>query len=263
MSLISEVKAKQEQSYDSIVSQVQAQYRDSNIKTLLQGIADIKKKYILKALQSMILDNFSLNTAKGDGLDLWGFLLGLNRYILIDEVSGLAYKMQDDEFRTILMCLYQKSFINANIESVNDFANSVLGDFAEVAVADSTDMKYQIFTFNKRLPNWLTFCLQNKDILPRPACVGVKVQESVYNWFGFAPDDYDALTAPETYNARVEWFKNHIGNFDNSIFKDITSYEDYLKRVEWFKANIGNFDNSIFEKIDSGEFVFGFAPERE
>lgn len=262
MSIISELKEKQAKSYDDIISQVQAQYRDSNIKTLLQGIADIKKKYVLKALQSMILDNFSLNTAKGDGLDLWGFLLGFYRYVLIDEVSGLYYSLKDDEFRTILMCIYQKSFINANIESVNTFANSVFSGISEVTIEDTSDMTYSLI-FNKRLPEWLNFCLQNRDILPRPACVGIKVQESVYNWFGFEPDDSDAATAPETYAARVEWFKQNIGNFENSIFKDITSYEDYLKRLAWFKENIGNFDNSIFEKIDSGEFVFGFAPERE
>ena len=263
MADISEVLKKQAQSYDDIAERVQAQYRGTNIQALIKGIIEIKKKYILKALQSMVLHNFSLNTAKGDGLDLWGFLLGFHRYVLIDEVSGLYYNLKDDEFRTILMCLYQKQFINANIASINDFANSVLGSFAEVSVQDTTDMSYQIFTFNKRLPEWLKFCLENKDILPRPACVGLKVSETTYSWFGFAPDDSDKETNPEAYNARVEWFKQNVGNFNTSIFKDITSWEDYQKRIAWFKENIGNFDNSIFEKVGEGEFVFGFAPERE
>ena len=262
MSVVSDIKAKQEASYDAIISQIQAQYRDSNIKTLLQGIVDIKKKYILKALQSMILDNFSLNTAKGDGLDLWGFLLGFHRYVLIDEVSKLHYILGDDEFRTILMCIYQKSFINANIEAVQNFANSVFADISAVYVKDEQSMHYNL-VFEKNLPNWLSFCLANRDILPRPAGVGIGTKIAAYLFFGFAPDDSDQTSAPETYAARLAWFKENVGNFDNAIFRDITSYEDYKKRLAWFKQNYGNFDNSIFEKIDSGEFVFGFAPSRE
>ena len=263
MSKIDEALTQEAQRFDSVAQQIQAQYKGTNLEMLIKGIIDIQKKYIFKAFQSLILDNLSLNTAKGDGLDLWGFLLGFHRYVLIDEVSGLYYNLKDDEFRTILMCLYQKSFINANIESINTFANSVLGSFAEVSVQDTTDMSYQIFTFNKRLPEWLKFCLENKDILPRPACVGLKISETTYSWFMFHPSDHDKDTDPEAYNARVAWFNENVGNFDNSIFRDITSWEDYQKRLAWFKEHIGNFDNSIFENIDSGELIFGFKPERE
>ena len=76
----------QGEGFDKIIAQIQAQYRGTNIEKLLQGIIDIQKKYILGAMQSLVLHNFSLNTAKGDGLDLWGFLLGFHRYVLIDEV---------------------------------------------------------------------------------------------------------------------------------------------------------------------------------
>ena len=255
--------AKIEANFDSVTTQIQAQYRDTNLSNLIKGIIDIQKKYVLNAFKSLVLYNLSLNSAKGDGLDLWGLLLGFHRYVLIDEISGLYYNLSDSEYRTILMCIYQKSFINANIDSVNTFANSILSSFAEVTVQDTTDMSYQIFTFNKRLPEWLKFCLENKDVLPRPACVGLKISETTYSWFGFAPDDSYKETNPDAYNARVEWFKTNIGNFDTAIFRDITSYEDYQKRLKWFKEHIGNFDNSIFENIDSGELIFGFAPERE
>ncbi|EAL7533509.1 DUF2612 domain-containing protein, partial [Campylobacter jejuni] len=67
--------------YSEIPNQIQAQYRDTNIKDLISGIIEIKKKYIFNALKSLYEDNFSLSTAKDIGLDLWGNLLHFNRYI--------------------------------------------------------------------------------------------------------------------------------------------------------------------------------------
>ena len=39
--------------YQVAPDEVQAQYRDGNIKELIQGISDIKKKYIKKAFEKV------------------------------------------------------------------------------------------------------------------------------------------------------------------------------------------------------------------
>lgn len=242
---------------------IQSQYRGTNIEKLVLGILEIRSKYLIKAFESLIKDNISLATAKGDGLDLWGQLIGFRRYVLIDEISGLFYNLSDDEFRSMLMCVFQKQFINADINSVNEFVNSVLGKFADIAVKDTTDMSYQIYVFSARLPSWLLYCLQNRDVLPRPACVGVGIEQETWSWFGFAPDDYDKESNPTAYQTRKDYFDRYFGNFDNSIFRDIATYDEWQVRQDWFKAHIGNFDNSIWDKYGDDNLMFGFAPERD
>ncbi len=242
---------------------IQAQYRNTNLQKLIAGIIAIRTKYLIRAFESMITHNINLATAKGDGLDLWGQLIGFRRYVLIDEVSGLHYDLTDDEFRSMLYCVFQKQFIKGDIVSANTLVNSVLGSFADVAVKDTTDMSYQIYVFNKRLPAWLLHCLENRDVLPRPACVGVGIEQEAWSYFGFAPDDSDKDTNPEAYKARKEWFDLNIGNFESTIFKDIATYDGWQVRQDWFKAHIGNFDNSIWDKYGEDNLMFGFAPERD
>ena len=67
--------------FDDIIAQIQAQYKGSNVAKLIEGIIEIKKKGVLRAYQSLIDDCLNLSTAKGDALDLWGYILGINRYV--------------------------------------------------------------------------------------------------------------------------------------------------------------------------------------
>ena len=77
--------------FDEILEQIQAQYRDTNIKELISGIIEIKRKYIYMAIKSLLNDNLSISTSKGIGLDLWGNLLHLSRYIPSDKGDNYAY----------------------------------------------------------------------------------------------------------------------------------------------------------------------------
>lgn len=61
--------------YQIAPDDIQSQYRDTNIHKLIQGIADIKKKYLGKGLESLRNDNLNITTAKEDGLDIWGNLI--------------------------------------------------------------------------------------------------------------------------------------------------------------------------------------------
>lgn len=247
--------------YKDLDLQIQSQYRNSNVGELIRAILEIKQTYIYNAYISLIKDNLSLDTAKGDGLDLWGLILGFHRNVIADYISQLHYTLSDDNFRLILQCLYQKNFIHSNILNVNDFVNDVFSHFGEVGITDSTDMSYQFFIFNQKLPSWLKFCLENKDLVPRPAGIGVAIQENIYFFFGFEPNDSDKDTNAEAYKERVEWFNANIGNFDNSIY-----YLDTQARQEalnWFNSHIGNFDISLFENYENGDYILGFDYEAQ
>ncbi|HED4927763.1 TPA: DUF2612 domain-containing protein, partial [Campylobacter jejuni] len=155
--------------YSEIPNQIQAQYRYTNIKDLISGIIEIKKKYIFNALKSLYEDNFSLSTAKGIGLDLWGNLLHFNRYIPSESGQDYNYfnfnkknfyklffydynkpnyaKLDDIYFKQILLLIYQGMYIFPSIPNLNVFTQETLSQYGKVVVRDTTDMSYQVFFF--------------------------------------------------------------------------------------------------------------------
>lgn len=212
---------------DFLKSGIQAQYRDSNVNALIQKINEIHNKYCQRALKSLILDNISLSTAKGTGLDLWGVILSLSRYVLIEIKSEVAtyYLIEDDDYRNLLMVLYQKQFINTDLPSINHFTQQILGKYGDIRVKDTYDMTYIIYEFNSEIPNWLKWSLNEKDILPRPAGVGVKINDASSNIrvFGFAPSEHDKESAPAAYEARKAYFESNVGAFNETIFSSMES----------------------------------------
>lgn len=224
--------------YQTAPDEVQAQYRDGNIKELIQGIANIKKKYIENALLSLKNDNLSITTAKQDGLDLWGQLLHFYRYIPTDPSTddGIQYfnfndknfrrlqflnpnkpnygRLTDDVFRRILVLLYQGMFIVNTVPNLNKFVNQFFEGFDKIVVRDTLDMSFVVYVFegSNPMPIWLKWILSNYDILPRPAGVGsAYIEASGYKRFGFAPE-----------GTTDEWYFNHIGAFEKTNFGETT-----------------------------------------
>ena len=200
--------------FDEILEQIQAQYRETNIQELISGIIEIKRKYIYMAIKSLLNDNLSISTAKGIGLDLWGNLLHLSRYIPSDKGDNYAYfnfntknfksngglifynanrpnygTLDDFYYRQLLLIVYQGYFLNSSIPTLNQFTLESLADYGSVYVRDSTDMSYQVYLFNSQIPKWLNFMMTNYDILPRPAGVGAKLQERIVRRFGFGVEN--------------------------------------------------------------------------
>lgn len=223
--------------YQTAPDEVQAQYRDGNIKELIQGIANIKKKYIENALLSLKNDNLSITTAKQDGLDLWGQLLHFYRYIPTDPSTddGIQYfnfnnknfrrlqflnpnkpnygRLTDEAFRRILVLLYQGMFIVNTIPNLNKFVNQFFDGFDKIVVRDTLDMSFVVYVFegSNPMPIWLKWILSNYDILPRPAGVGsAYIETSGYKRFGFAPE-----------GTTDEWYFKHIGAFEKTNFGEI------------------------------------------
>lgn len=267
--------------FDEIIEQIQAQYRDTNIKELISGIIEIKRKYIYMAIKSLLNDNLSISTAKGVGLDLWGNLLHLSRYIPSDKGDNYAYfnfnsknfktngglifynanrpnygTLDDLYYRQLLLIVYQGYFLNSSIPTLNQFTLESLADYGSVYVRDSTDMSYQVYLFNSQIPKWLNFMMSNYDILPRPAGVGTKLQERIVRRFGFG---VDSILEKPRYNL----FNFDRKNFNNSLFFDknvnyypdyqnngykgqIITKADYERRKEWADKNITAFYYSSF-----------------
>lgn len=209
--------------YNDLINSIQAQYKDTNIQAFLNGLTEIKKKYFFNAYKSLINDNLSITTAKGVGLDLWGVLLNFSRYIPTDTSTdkykyfnfnnkrfyNLIFKdknkptysaLLDDTYRMLLVLIYQSMFIYPSIKGINDLLSEVLADFGKLRVGDTTDMSFMLIIFNQKIPNWLSYIAKTYDIIPRPAGVGVKLEEYYWKRFDFkTPND--------------EFNKQNIGNF--------------------------------------------------
>lgn len=254
--------------FETIISEIQAQYRDTNIAELIKGIIEIKKKYILGAIYSLVNDNLSISTAKGIGLDLWGNLLHLSRFIPSESGDSYAYfnfndknfksngglifynknrpnygELDDIYYRQLLLIIYQSYFLNSSIPTLNQFTLESLADYGSVYVRDTTDMSYQIYIFNNKIPPWLNFMMTNYDILPRPAGVGSKIIERDIRRFGFGADKPVAVP-------RYALFSFYQTNFNKVVFFDDKNnyYPDYIRKKISLKYNFLNFNNRNFFK---------------
>ena len=254
--------------FETIISEIQAQYRDTNIAELIKGIIEIKRKYILEAIYSLVNDNLSIRTAKGVGLDLWGNLLHLSRFIPSESGDSYAYfnfndknfksngglifynanrpnygELDDIYYRQLLLIIYQSYFLNSSIPTLNQFTLESLADYGSVYVRDTTDMSYQIYIFNNKIPPWLNYMMTNYDILPRPAGVGSKIIERDIRRFGFGADK--PVTVP-----RFSLFSFYQTNFNKVVFFDdsVNYYPDYVRKQVSIKYSFLNFNNRNFFK---------------
>lgn len=254
--------------FDEILEQIQAQYRDTNIKELISGIIEIKRKYIYMAIKSLLNDNLSISTAKGVGLDLWGNLLHLSRYIPSDKGENYAYfnfnvknfksngglifynankpnyaSLDDLYYRQLLLILYQGYFLNSDIPNLTLFSRESLSTYGDLYIRDSLKMDWQIYVFNSKIPVWLNFMMSNFDILPRPAGVGSKIVERIVRRFGFG---IDSILEKPRYNL----FNFNKKNFNKIVFFDENNnyYPDYIKEYKKAKFGFFNFNKSNFLK---------------
>lgn len=256
--------------FEQIINEIQAQYRNTNIAELIKGIIEIKKKYILMAIYSLVNDNLSISSAKGIGLDLWGNLLHLSRFIPSESGENYAYfnfndknfktngglifynksrpnygELDDIYYRQLLLIIYQSYFLNSSIPTLNRFTLESLADYGSVYVRDTTDMSYQIYIFNNKIPAWLNYMMTNYDILPRPAGVGSKIIERDIRRFGFGADK--PINAP-----RYALFSFYQTNFNKVVFFDDENnyYPDYVRKEVSLKYNFFNFNNkSLFKSL--------------
>lgn len=270
--------------FEELRPQIQAQFRETNIEKLLNGILDIKKKYFYNAYKSLILDNLSLTSAKSIGLDLWGNLLHFNRFIPSNPDDDYQYfnfnnknfyklifynpnkptysQLGDENFKQILILLYQGQFIYPAIPNINVFVQEIFNKYGKVVVKDTFDMSFQVFVFNEKIPDWLKWIFSNYDVMPRPAGVWFKVIERIIRRFGFGPDKPYKDKGYRFFNFNKTNFKNLIFydkmlSYPNNIIpedfgKDITQ-EDYERRLEWAKKNISAFYHSNFWDGDKND----------
>ena len=223
--------------FDDIIAQIQAQYKGSNVAKLIEGIIEIKKRGVLRAYKSLIDDCLNLSTAKGDALDLWGYILGINRYvpresnedakenfkqwnfsksnfkhlIFLQVRDHLYHRLEDDDFRNLLLLFLQRQYIFASPPEAQSLIDDYIGDkYGELNIWDTQKMSMQAeFSFND-YPEWMRWYILLKDIIPRPAGVKVDIIDLEGDRYGFGFE-----TDNKIYNRRYIGALDDKSNFKN------------------------------------------------
>ncbi|WKS98291.1 DUF2612 domain-containing protein [Gallibacterium anatis] len=145
---------------------------------------------------------WNLATAEGIGLDIWGRILGISRYILITEKnqflgSSLAdkdlqnfklntnYKMNDEMFRSMLFIKAYSNIIYCTAYHINQLLTNLFKKRGRAYYVKNGTMKARyVFEFNLSAAEKAV--LISTDLLPRPTGVLIDYYEpDIMKTFGF------------------------------------------------------------------------------
>lgn len=160
-------------------------------------------------------DVFNVDTANDFGLNVWARILGMRMFVVGEPVQikdAFGFHQNDmafdhgnfgnrgigtdvsnltvDNKRMAVRLRYFNLTMRPTLDNINAFLKKYLwrGN-ARVYCIDPQDMSEITYVFEYVPPAGLMYMIDNFDILPRPACVGVRVINTTRESFGFHSDD--------------------------------------------------------------------------
>jgi hypothetical protein len=116
-------------------------------------------------------------------------------------VSQAGVGLTLDQKRILLKLKYYKLISRCTVPEINERLNAILKPYGSVYVLDSNNMRYITYVFGFQPNSALQFVLENFDVLPRPAAVGVRFIISTRPAFGFGPFN-------QNFNNGTFWAEN-------------------------------------------------------
>lgn len=113
--------------------------------------------------------------------------------------SGVGLTL--DQKRLLLKLQYFKLTTRCTVPEVNARLKALLGKYGSVYILDGNNMQYTTYVFGFVPNSALQFVLENFDVLPRPAAVGVKYIVSTRPSFGFGSSN-------QNFNNGTFWAEN-------------------------------------------------------
>lgn len=198
---------------DTILTQYSASNRIlSIIDTFNQAVslADFTDEFILRV--------WDITTCETFGLDMWGKVVGVSRYIRAeidndcfgfseaDDGGGYpspfgdspfyagiqeteTVRLSNEAYRTLILCKAFSNISIATIKDINRFLTMLFLDRGRSYCVDYGDMRMGIICEFKLEPFEISI-LENYEVLPIPSGVLVSLRQIVSPYFGFAPDAY-------------------------------------------------------------------------
>lgn len=200
------------QIFDPSVNLMQAilwQYEDAE---KLKAIVEAKQAWTnsnqTEFWRSWYRDVFNIDTANDFGLSVWARILdvplqvensaqedkkpfgfGANNNNFVNGnfgvVAGSAQRLGTEQQRLVIRMRYFQLTSRCTVPEINSFLADVFKDMGRAFVFDPLDMSFVLYTFGFAPDSQLQFILNEYDLLPRPAGVGVRWQAQALPSFGF------------------------------------------------------------------------------
>lgn len=203
------------QTFDFSVDLLKALLWEHNGASVLESLVRQKQNWVnvnqSEFWRDWFTNVFDLDTANDFGLAVWARILNVALSVKVDASKekaafgfGTNHKnfnngnfargqagniaLTTDQARLVLKLRYFQLTSRGAVSEINEFLSALFSSQGDVFVIDSLDMSFATYFFNFTPDSQLRFILENYDLLPRPAAVGVRYQVQVKNSFGFGPN---------------------------------------------------------------------------
>lgn len=158
------------------LNNLQRQFGYTNLSDLLMKRAAVWDKHYGEIAQTFNDEILNFDTCIPDALDnFWGKIYRITRNFEDDD--GNVLTLTDDEFREVIKIRAFGSRWDGTIGQMNEFLNNLFQKRGQCYMLDPQSMTVEMFVFNFQLSDTELFLFTKKDILPRPAGVGVQILE--------------------------------------------------------------------------------------
>jgi len=176
------------------------------IKALLQSFNDAVDP--VTDIANFYINIWNVNTAVGNGLDIWGQIVGVSRYLTTAATNYLGYQeansvgseaqpfnqapfysgtlatntfaLTDDQYRRLILVKAAANISNLSVPSINTLLRAEFGTsdgtnpYGQAYVIDNLDMTFTYYL--KFVPSDLQLAIiNNSGVFPRPAGVQMLV----------------------------------------------------------------------------------------
>lgn len=218
-------------SVDVLSALLWRQNEASALQSLLQSKQDWYAANHEQFWTDWITNVFNLDTANEFGLSVWAQILGVPLTLIVAPNSGPQFGfgvisggtwtnnhrynfghgnfgasqagvgLTLDQKRILLKLQYYKLISRCTVPEINARIKAILGQYGNVYVLDGNNMEYVTYVFGFAPNSALQFILENFDVLPRPAAVGVRYIVSTRPAFGFGSSN-------QNFNHGTFWAEN-------------------------------------------------------
>lgn len=181
----------------------------TNLTSILQQKSDWYEINHTEFWNDWVTNVFDVRTANEFGLTVWAAILGVPLSLIAPAntgpqfgfgpngngrqnfdngnfgVSQAGVGLSLEQKRILIQLTYYKLISRCTVPEINAAMARILGDYGSVYVLDGNNMQYTTYVFGFQPNSALQFVLENFDVLPRPAGVGVKYIVSTRPAFGF------------------------------------------------------------------------------
>jgi len=182
----------------------------------LTALLDNMRQYLTVPVDDFYDIVWNIDTAQGFGLDIWGRIVGVERYISVpgDDYFGFqtgandwepfnqapfysgspasnTYRLSDDAFRLLILTKAFANITETTAPKFNALLQILFAGRGRCYVNDLGDMQMR-YTFEFALEPWEFVVITNGAVMPRPAGVKCQLLAVAKPVFGFAEMGEDA-----------------------------------------------------------------------